>query len=234
MISFSEWMHYMELSRILQKDETGKSDSALILEKLLNSMVCGGTYNHELTENYKFIIPFCAIKSDNAIENMVSYLLEQSEEGVLIELIHKYCEEESVLKLIECEIKRRENINKTNKNDRSKFFKLLSQELKKQGYVKDSDFYNSIGMSRQTFSKIRSMLTNDYVPSRDTVIWIIIGLRLDLRSAERMMSAAGYSFRTYDQRECIIYERIKMGNYTLMDIEELLYMLELPPIASIA
>lgn len=54
--------------------------------------------------------------------------------------------------------------------------------------------YKKSGMSKQTFSKIRSRTNPDYRPKKETVLQLIIGLRLTLAQAESLLESAGYLF----------------------------------------
>ncbi len=101
------------------------------------------------------------------------------------------------------------------------FYKLLCDEIKKQGYRSEAEFYNSIQFSRKIFSKIRTQ--EDYTLSKDNVLWLTAGLGLDYWSTLRLLRAQGYSFRPRSRRDTIITYVLKNGHYTLDELNEMLF-----------
>ena len=91
--------------------------------------------------------------------------------------------------------------------------------MSSKGFDSDSAFYNHIGMSRQTFAKIRK---TNYV-SRNHALLMSVGLELTYLEAVDFMENAGYSFRKTDSRESIITYVMRNKKYTLSSMEEILF-----------
>lgn len=79
--------------------------------------------------------------------------------------------------------------------------------------------YKNCGMSKQTFSKIRSS-KSDYHPKKTTVFQLAIGLRLTLAQAESLLNSAGYIFEEKNPADQIIKEHISHLDFDIMKIDE--------------
>lgn len=155
-------------------------------------------------------------------------LLEDLSDETLIKLYGQCIIQEDIFELINEELKKR-GIEPHKTNNRC-FADLMFDEMDKRGYKKDPDFYSYLDMSRQTFGKIKNMKKTGYMLGRGTAILIIVALRVDVKKANEMMASVGLRFNESVLRERVIYDKIKSGNYTLEEIEELLYMLGLEPL----
>lgn len=91
--------------------------------------------------------------------------------------------------------------------------------MERIGFIKDSDFYNSIGMQRQQFARIRDAVNT---LSKKTVLWIIVGLRLNYHEASDLLKKAGYSFRKSDIRDVILTYILRNVDYDLYTVNEVL------------
>lgn len=80
--------------------------------------------------------------------------------------------------------------------------------------------YKSCGMSKQTFSKIRSSDKDDYHPKKVTVLQLAIGLRLTIAQSESLLSSAGYVFDEKKTEDRIIKEHIKIRDFDIHKINE--------------
>ena len=100
------------------------------------------------------------------------------------------------------------------------FYIYLTDMIEKKGFRSDSDFYNYIGMSRQTFSKIRKKGAN---VSRNHALLMAVGLGLNYNEAVEFMRKAGYAFKKTDPREAIVMYVMRSKKYDLMEMEEILY-----------
>ncbi len=99
------------------------------------------------------------------------------------------------------------------------FYQYLAKLIDEKGFESDAQFYNSIGMSRQTFAKIRKSRNGI---SRNHAILMAVGLRLDYQETVAFLSHAGYAFRKGDMRESIISYVMRNYQYDLMMMEEIL------------
>ncbi len=99
------------------------------------------------------------------------------------------------------------------------FYQYLTGWIEKKGYQTEAEFYNYIGMSRQTFAKIRK---KENQISRNYALLMAVGLELNYLEAVEFMGHAGYMFRQADTREAIICYVMRNKKYTLSSMEEIL------------
>lgn len=100
-------------------------------------------------------------------------------------------------------------------------YKHICMLMEKKGYQTDSEFYNAISMSRQSFARIRNKSKSI---GKHTILWIIVGLRLDYYEAVQLMETAGYAFKCTDKRDMIISYILKnVSDYTLDSVNDILY-----------
>lgn len=192
---------------------------------------------------------FCDINNcilfDKASEGNVDFtygrLAENANEQAVYELINN-CDAETIRRLIEyfdrtapiqCILKERlekltlqlngENISQyieKNVKQQTAFYPYLAELIDEKGFGSDSDFYNYIGMSRQTFAKLRK---SDAKISRPHALLMAVGLHLNYNEAVSFMERAGYAFKISDTREAIISYVMRTQKYDLMKMEEILY-----------
>ena len=112
-----------------------------------------------------------------------------------------------------------ERFIKNSKKKTTSFYQYLVQEMEKKGFHSDPDFYNHIGMSRQTFAKLRRNISG---VSRNHALLMAVGLGLNYHEAVEFMENAGYAFRKNDTRESIICYVMRNRKYDLMSMEEVL------------
>lgn len=108
---------------------------------------------------------------------------------------------------------------KQRKRSSESFYQYLTKLIDEKGFETDAKFYTSIGMSRQTFAKIRKSGNGI---SRNHALLMAAGLRLNYGEAVEFMSNAGYAFRKGDMRESIICYVMRNYQYDLMMMEEIL------------
>lgn len=116
------------------------------------------------------------------------------------------------------------------KNNDNILYQLLCKHLELKGYKSDSDFYNSISMPRQVFARIRDAKKT---LSKQNILQMIIGLKLDYTEATEFLNAAGYSFRKNDKRDTILMFIIKNIDYDLDMVNEILYKFGVKTLISI-
>ncbi|MGN0005936.1 MAG: hypothetical protein ACI37Z_08195 [Candidatus Gastranaerophilaceae bacterium] len=169
-------------------------------------------------------------------QELLLTILKSCSEDVLFELENQFGEKskisqmirEKFLKLPTEEIKSTDDtimtleymLEESEKSD-NRLYSIVCKYMDEKGYVSDADFYNSISMSRQNFARIRNKSVNI---GKDTVLWIICGLKLDYIAARQVLNAAGYTFKPNDKRDVIISYIIKnISNYDLDMINKVLY-----------
>ena len=80
----------------------------------------------------------------------------------------------------------------------------------------NSEVYNKGGISRQVFSNI--FTKKDFIPKKDTVICIIIGLELPYNQAIRLLECAGYTLSRSIVLDTVVMKYFKRGIYDLFEI----------------
>lgn len=106
---------------------------------------------------------------------------------------------------------------------------FLGRHMEAAGFTSDSGFYNSIGMSRQTFSRLRY---RDNIFSKQNILLIAVGLGLGYKDAVELLRLAGYSFRPEDKRDIILTYIFRNMSYDLPLVNEILEHFGQKPLAN--
>lgn len=109
------------------------------------------------------------------------------------------------------------------------FSKLLFRMIKNKG-VSETKCYKRSNLDRCLFSKIRS--DKNYHPQKNTVLALIIGLKLDMDEANELMKVAGYSFSKFLKMDVIMEYMIKEKIYDILTVNEILYLFDCPLLGS--
>ena len=80
----------------------------------------------------------------------------------------------------------------------------------------NSEVYNKGGISRQVFSNI--FTKKDFIPKKDTVICIIIGLEFPYNEAIKLLECAGYTLSRSIVLDTVVMKYLKRGTYDLFEI----------------
>lgn len=102
------------------------------------------------------------------------------------------------------------------------FATMLFRLIDEKGLT-DPDVYNKAGVSRQTFSKIRSK--EDYAPSKDTVIALAMALGLTLDEVQDLLNTAGFALSNSSKSDIVISYFFDHGMHDLDLLNEALYEL---------
>ena len=92
--------------------------------------------------------------------------------------------------------------------------------------MKNSEFYNSIQISKQMFSKIQS--SRNYQPEKRTALAMCIALKLDLDETNDLLQRAGYAFSPASKADMIIKGFIVNHHYCFQEIDTYLANEHLP------
>lgn len=116
-------------------------------------------------------------------------------------------------------------------SDRSpdSLYDFICKKMERSGFTSDSDFYNSIGMSRQTFSRLRYK-NNSF--SKQNILLMAVGLGLDYKDAAELLRLAGYAFRPEDRRDVILTYIFMNMSYDLPLVNEILEHFGQKPLAN--
>lgn len=234
-----EFLQYLTLSDALlhlPKNSFQICEDTQNTVTLIKALLAGERTSPEWEKLQKYIIsqdelPIAAAVSGASVDEniLLEKLLEMCNEQALDQLVLEYGEDSPLGRRIANHRKQSSLSDKQLKSeialfDQEKersFYKLLCDEIKKQGYQSEAEFYNSIQFSRKIFSKIRTQ--EDYTLSKDNVLWLTAGLGLDYWSTLRLLRAQGYSFRPRSRRDTIITYVLKNGHYTLDELNEMLF-----------
>lgn len=105
------------------------------------------------------------------------------------------------------------------------FQEKLFEYIDRMG-IKDSEFYNSLNLSKQMFSKLRS--NKFYQPSRNTVMASCIRLRLNLTEANDLMGRAGFAFSPNNKADMVVKGCIEHKIYDVELVEDYLQSKDIP------
>lgn len=105
------------------------------------------------------------------------------------------------------------------------FYADVCKYMDRLGFKTDADFYNSISMPRQQFARLRDA---GHVLSKKTVLWIIVGLRLNYAEASDLLQKAGYNFRKNDARDVVLAYIFRNTAYDLDLVNRVLDHFDLP------
>jgi hypothetical protein len=109
----------------------------------------------------------------------------------------------------------------------STFSEALLELLNAKG-MSNADAYKGANIDRKLFSKMLSR--KDYHPSKESVLALCIGLRLDTQEAIEFLKTAGVIFVPTNVTDCVVLEHIKRGCYRINDINIELYGLGQEPL----
>lgn len=108
----------------------------------------------------------------------------------------------------------------SNKGKELSFQKLLFRFIDRTDML-DSDVYTSGGIDRRLFSKIRN--NEEYHPSKETVIQLGIGLKLNIDDLSSLLASASYTLSKNNYFDLIIRFCFEKKIYSLVKINEFLY-----------
>ena len=108
------------------------------------------------------------------------------------------------------------------------FGEHLQQLINKKG-LKNSEVYAAANISKQYFSKL---LKNQVNPSKEKVLALAVGLRLNMDEAVDFLRLAGYAFSPISQTDKVVEYFIRRRDFSVMKIDIVLYDYGLDPISS--
>lgn len=176
-----------------------------------------------------------AVSEENCSDaDLLIMVLENCNDEVLNKLTAEFGEKSRVTKLINEKVRNMgayrkgardieksiEKLLHENKKSSNNIYHLLSKYLERGGFKTDSSFYNYIGMSRQTFARVRD---NTKSLSKQNVLLMIIGLKLNYPESVEFLREFGYSFKNSDKRDVIIQYILKNTEYNLDMVNDILY-----------
>lgn len=107
------------------------------------------------------------------------------------------------------------------------FEKHLQQLINKKG-LKNSDVYAAANISKQYFSKL---LKGQVKPSKEKVLALAVGLKLNMDEAVDFLRFAGYALSPVSQTDVIVEYFIRHKEYNVMKIDIVLFDYGLDPLS---
>ncbi len=212
----------MEVSKLIREIE--EYITLYLLPKKQNN---NGNLKNNAVDKNNFGLGSVYISEVSDSNGMLEAVLEHCDEDTLDELINTYGEESEIGQYIRrkrvldytkvsCELNTIERTLETHLKDAkhggNPFYEAICRHLDRLGYKSDADFYNSISMPRQQFSRLRDA---NSTLSKKTVIWIIVGLKLDYVQACDLLQKGGYNFRKNDMRDVVLTYILRNTTYDL-------------------
>ena len=108
------------------------------------------------------------------------------------------------------------------------FEKHLQQLINKKG-LKNSEVYAAANISKQYFSKL---LKGQVKPSKEKVLALAVGLKLNMDEAVDFLRFAGYALSPVSQTDVIVEYFIRHEDYNVMKIDIVLFDYGLEPLSS--
>lgn len=102
------------------------------------------------------------------------------------------------------------------------FYAKLCAYIDRRGYKSDAEFYRAVGISRQSFSRIRNAGNAGLLPSRRNILAMAVELALSESEAVELLSAAGYTFRNDQKSDVILRYFFKEQLYDRFAIDDAL------------
>lgn len=174
-------------------------------------------------------------------KDLVEAVLDHCNDETLDELLQTYGEDSAIAKLIRsrqpsrisgkvpCELNTIETTVAQMlieaRRQGNPFYESVCKYIDRLGLRSDAAFYNSISMPRQQFARLRDARNT---LSKQTVLWIIVGLRLSYLEATELLRTAGYFFRKNDMRDVILSYILRNTEYDLDMVNQVLYHFDIP------
>ena len=108
------------------------------------------------------------------------------------------------------------------------FEKHLQQLINKKG-LKNSEVYATSNISKQYFSKL---LKGKVKPSKEKVLALAVGLRLNIDETVDFLRIAGYALSPISQTDKVVEYFIKNKDYNVIKIDIVLFDFGLEPLSS--
>ncbi|WP_026515231.1 macro domain-containing protein [Butyrivibrio sp. LB2008] len=107
------------------------------------------------------------------------------------------------------------------------FEKHLQQMINKKG-LKNSEVYAAANINKQYFSKL---LKGKVKPSKEKVLALAVGLRLNMDETVDFLSLAGYAFSPISQTDAVVRYFIEHETYNVIKIDMVLFDYGLDPLS---
>ena len=107
------------------------------------------------------------------------------------------------------------------------FGEMLLRRIDEKG-ITDAACYKRANVDRRLFNKIKN--NPAYRPSKQTALAFAIALELSLDETREMLGKAGYALTHSSKADIVVEYCIMTGNYDLIEINQVLFKLDLQPL----
>ena len=107
------------------------------------------------------------------------------------------------------------------------FSQMLLRKIDERG-ITDAACYKRANVDRRLFNKIKN--NPGYRPGKQTVLAFAIALELSLEETREMLMKAGFALSHSNKADIVVEYFITRGNYNLIEINEVLFKLDLQPL----
>ena len=107
------------------------------------------------------------------------------------------------------------------------FSEMLLRKIDEKGLT-DASCYKRANVDRRLFNKIKN--NPAYRPSKQTALAFAIALELPMRETRELLMKAGYALTHSSKADIVVEYCIKTGNYNLIEINQVLFRLDLQPL----
>ena len=111
---------------------------------------------------------------------------------------------------------------------KASFEKHLQKLINKKG-LKNSEVYAAANISKQYFSKL---LKGQVKPSKEKVLALAVGLRLNMDEAVDLLKLAGYALSPISQTDAVVEYFIEHEDYNVLKIDIVLFDYGLDPLSN--
>lgn len=94
--------------------------------------------------------------------------------------------------------------------------------------ISDAECYKRANVDRRLFNKIKNNPV--YKPSKQTVLAFAIALQLSLEETKDMLMKAGFALSHSNKADIVVEYCIMTGNYNIIEINQVLFKLDLQPL----
>ena len=107
------------------------------------------------------------------------------------------------------------------------FSEMLLRKIDEKGMT-DAACYKRANIDRRLFNKIKN--NPSYRPSKQTALAFAIALELPMNEAKELLMKAGFALSHSNKEDIVVEYCIMTGNYNLIEINEVLFKLDLQPL----